>query len=342
MPTNVPEAVGITTATLRSQQYTDSLKRLQSLVSPRTVPAGILHTAPATLFSMARFDGIQANALRQAEWLQYYFDLHRGVLPGSPASARLPDISDLKSRILENANKSTVPIAIFNLEHHYPNKRMLVAVSSAARHDRAIRLPPDPHALLETRRGYAASALLPDRFDSFSLLPHKHTGLRVNFVVGPDFYITNTADEFGTIEADFADGFGFRTMPQGRPVTVQYQQPGSKHVRTIQHSRTGVLKGSFVFEVADSTCTVAYDTTVGVTATIPYEGKCNSGTAYVCYGTTSGTKHTKLTYPLIISTRNMLSRLILVLEYTTRMNGRPRLARSANWPSTQRRRQVAA
>lgn len=295
------EATMTVTATPRSQQYLDSLNNLQLLANAQTVPSGILHTAPATLFSMARYDGAQAAALRQDQWEQHYHDLHRGIVSGSAlAQQRLPALPDLSKKAQEQATRQVVPIAIFNLQHHYPNKRLMTAVSAAARHDRAIRLRDDPRHMLEERRGFAASALLPDCFENFQLLPHQHHGLRVRFLLDPALYLTNTDEPLGFIEADFADGLGFRPLPPNRPVTVQYREPGAKHVRVTQHTAAGPRTTSFVFNVGPAAA-VQPDTTFNVNATIPYQGKTNSGIAGVWYGSTNGVKHTQLTNPIIIS-----------------------------------------
>ena len=81
---------------------------------------------------------------------------------------------------------------------------------------------------------------------------------------------------------------------------MSFEQPGRKQVRLVQDAGTGALEASFVLEV-EPAAAVPPDTTFNVTATIPYQGKCNSGIVYVLYGSSGGVKHTALINPVIIS-----------------------------------------
>ncbi len=295
------EVTGAFTASPRSTAYVNSLNRLLGLVDERTVPSGILHSAPATLFSMGRLDGAQAFALSQLLWEQHYHDLQQGAVEGTESERALPPLPELKQRALERFNAGTVPIAIFNLRHHVPNGRLVAAVSAAAREDRAIRPPGDPRTLLEERRGYTACALLPDRFENFELLAPRHAGLRVRFVLERDFYLTNiTGESADGVSVDFADGLGPRALAVGEPVEVHYPEPGTKHLRVVQHTPAGELRAAFVLDVVEAV-DVQPDTSFAVNATIPYQGKTNSGIAYVLYGSSGAVKHTQLVNPVIIS-----------------------------------------
>jgi hypothetical protein len=282
-----------------SQAYRDSLQALLAQATDETVPTGILHTRIASLFSIANFNGTRATPLTQPEWEQQYFDLHASVLPGSRRAGDLPPLAELSRRARGHAAADLVPIAILNLEHHYPGTRLVAAIRAAAREDRAIVLAEDPREMIAQRRAFAATALLPDRFDNFTLLPHRHTGLAVNFVVDPALYFNNTGEPLGPLEIDFGDGAGTRPVAPGQPVPVTYAAPGRKTVVVTQPGSPAKV-AAFRFDVVARTAPLP-DTTFRVDATIPYNGQTTFGFAYVWYGSSNGQKHDALVRPLVIS-----------------------------------------
>ena len=163
----------------RNPAFARSFNDLLALATPEAVPSGILLTSPLTVFSMQRLDGAQLSAITQRDWEQHYDDLRAGIIERSTADGALPPLSEVKERAAAHVREGTQPIAIFDLDYHSPSKRLIAAVASAARRDRAIRLPGDPGSMIAGRRAFAASALVSDLYDNFVRRPPQHVGLDV-------------------------------------------------------------------------------------------------------------------------------------------------------------------
>jgi hypothetical protein len=242
-------ATGIFTATPRSQAYIQSLQQLLGLVNLQTVPTGILHTTASTLFSIERYNGTTTfDTITQWRWEQHYHDLQRSIIKESSLVQQLVPLVDLKRQAQHHSSQGITPIAILDLLHNYPNRRLVHAVVKAAKNDQAIQLSQDPRTMLDERRVFMASALLPDRFENFTLLPSEHEGLAVKFILDPQFYFTNNTENLRQIEIDFADGSGFRPVNTGQVVEVNYTDEGAKQVRIRAYVGDEQLSAGFFFK----------------------------------------------------------------------------------------------
>jgi hypothetical protein len=286
----------------RSEEYLSSLREVLDRADTGTVPSHILHLCAPTFSSVKRFDGsIGSEGVAQRRWEQHYHDLQRSIVKGSSLADRLIPLEELKAQARIRAEEGVTPIVVFDLEYHYPGPRLVTAVLRAARDDRAVRLPADPEMLLQQGRAVMASALLPDRFEHFSLLPPVHEGREIRFRLDRESILTNTSDPVTRVDADFGDGGGFRTVALGQDVVVRYEDDGPPPtVRLRLHHADGLRYAAFSLEVTGAP-QVPTPITWPIQATIPYLGQTNSGTAYVLYGSTNGQQHTQLVNPIMIS-----------------------------------------
>jgi hypothetical protein len=286
-----------------NEEFRESLARLLGHATLETVPTGILHIKPWTLRTVLSFTGAEDPICAgQRSWEQHYQDLQSSVLAGSDAGERLGPLATLKARARELAAEGITPIAVFDIHYHRPDGRLVEEVLHAARSRRAIAIPENPAERVEASRAVMASALLPDRFEYFSLLPPVHEGTTVRFRLDPDFVLTSSSTRPSSIEADFGDGRGGRELRLGEEVLVDYagiSSPASIRIRL--HYPTETREGGFVLEVSPSLSIPQPDTSWAIQATIPYEGQANSGIAYVLYGSDNGVKHTSVVRPVILS-----------------------------------------
>ncbi|MFZ6011013.1 MAG: esterase/lipase family protein [Bacteroidota bacterium] len=68
--------------------------------------------------------------------------------------------------------------------------------------------------------------------ETFALVPHRShlTGAQHRFIFKPELFGTNTGKTIGTLEADFGDGAGWRTVLSDSPTDVSYSTDGEKTV----------------------------------------------------------------------------------------------------------------
>ena len=174
----------------RSQEYLDSLADLLARGDGDSVPSGILHCAPMTLFSMDRLDGKQSFALTQGQWEQHYHDLRAGLSRvqsrrHAPRAFGTEGEGRGRGGGGHRADRRVQPRAPLSHQAAGGRGRYCSAPRSRHRHSRR------PRRSARRARGVCRFALVPDRFDSLQPLPSRLYGLQQRFVLDPEFYLTN-------------------------------------------------------------------------------------------------------------------------------------------------------
>ncbi|HEU4408587.1 MAG TPA: hypothetical protein VFS43_25220 [Polyangiaceae bacterium] len=272
--------------------FVASFDDLRAQLDARTVPSGLLplFSAPVS----ARAGGV----LSQGDFQQLYLELRGSALPDSPG-ASLPTLDELRERAAGKRDGApAVPIAIAQLRWSEADRALVREIAEARREGRAVAVDRvAPH--LSEHRALLASALLPDEFHDFARLPYQHHGPLVRFVVPSALFLAIDGEAPCSLEIDFDDGKGPRPVALDQPVEVRYEAPGTRRLAVTARGAGGPATARFSFEVASGTA--APDEIWPVDATIPYEGKCNTGVAYVLYGSDNGVKHTQLVRPAIMA-----------------------------------------
>ena len=284
-----------------NRAFAESLRTLPGLANAQTVPSGILLDSPFTYESFTHLNGEDASdEITQRSWEQHYHDLRRGVISGASAAAGLPPLDAVKDSARKLTAQGVTPIVVADLRYHARSRQFEDEIAEASKAGRAIAIPEEPGSALEERRGFIASAVLPDVFDNFRLLPHEHAGLDVHFVLERSSYISNHLPEPPRIEMDFDDGNGFRPVAFDEVIAVSYADEAEKHVQIAATFPDRVLRAVFTFRVSPKV-TIGFDFSWHIEARIPYKGKTAGGPAWVILGSENGVRHTAIVRPVMLA-----------------------------------------
>jgi hypothetical protein len=257
--------------------------RLQQLlgdIDPRDVPTGILYDRVVPLSQIDRYTGAESSPpMGIREWRQICFEM-ANASTARPEWPSLGDIERIGSRIMA---RGAVPLVFLNFRYDRIRPDALKDGSVSIQSGRLVRTGAEAFV---SRTAYAASALK----------DYTYRGQRVVFALDRRLYASNDGAGPVRIEVDFDDGKGFRRVDFGSDLTVSYERPGKKTIRTRTEMSDGrVLHGSFVFRV-EALLTPNPNDTLSVTASIPFNGGYGTGEAYVYL---SGA-HTAITNPIVV------------------------------------------
>ena len=257
------------------------LKELLGGLDLGDVPTGILYDRVVRVSRIDAYDGGElAPPIGLREWRQIYFELGGAVLD-APAWPRLRDLDRTAERA---AYKRAIPIAFMTFDYNRIRPDAFEDGTLGIRGDRVVRLSEgDPYAASKV---HAVTAWR----------EYTHRGERVVFSFEHRLYLSNDARRPVSVEVDFDDGLGFRTVRFDSEETVRYAESGRKTVRTRTSFADGrILHGGFFFHV-EHLQTPNPDDTLSVTASIPYEGQYGTGEAYVYLAAAN----TSVTNPVVI------------------------------------------
>lgn len=252
------------------------------------VPTGILYDLVLPLSGIESHDGSPAAGIASLDdWRQMYHEIRRASLEPS-----LPSLTAVLKSADQTVREGAIPISVMNFMY---NRIRPDAVQDGMRAPGEGAPAAGDGALLK-RRVFAAAALK----------DHTYRGRSVRFTLSPDWYRSNLPESPASVEADFGDGLGLRSLRVGDQCEVSYSSTGRKTIRvrvTFDEESGGaetpgignVLYGGFFFDVLELATPSPHDT-IFVTATIPYLGEYASGQAYVYYGT----GHTSIENPVIV------------------------------------------
>jgi Putative serine esterase (DUF676) len=186
-----------------------------------------------------------APALTQAAWEGAYLRLVNGARPASDMRP-LPAILAATAAFRPDG---PLPVAIASFRYSVPDA------------------PGE-------RRAFLASGLL---HDQWGLASPVYRGRSVPFLYSPDFHLTNPgAPAPDAVELDPGDGGGFRALPPGAPLLVDYAQPGPIQVGVRCSYGAQALTARFALTLSDRPAAPVPD------ETWPLHGASgNTGSAWV-------------------------------------------------------------
>ncbi|MEJ2721754.1 MAG: T9SS type A sorting domain-containing protein [bacterium] len=244
------------------------------------VATGILYDRVLPLSRIADCDGSPASPpVTPARWKQMVFEMsHASLEP-----PEWPSLSAVEGQTDRSIHRGVIPLVAMSFDYNRIKPGAFEDGALVIQEGRLVERKGDPYT---TETAHAVSVLK----------DYTHRGGNVTFVFDRRWYLTNLAASPVSIEIDFGDGGGYRSVSFGKPLTVSYASPGSKTARTRTTLSDGrVLYGSFVFRV-EHLQTPTPDDTLAVTATVPYNAAYGTGEAYVYLSDA----HASITNPVIV------------------------------------------
>ena len=260
----------------------DHLVSNYETIAKSPLSTGVLYDLVVPFSGLTKFDGRPtAPASTISQWRQMIHELDRASL----AASTLPDQSTLRELGRTAARERVYPLGM--LYYHYQHLREGIPLDSAITFD-----------------GQQITDVRPDAFESsdvFAVAPLQsstYRGAEARFQVDLNtLYFSIDPRPIQTVEADFDDGLGFRTVSQSGEVFVQYAETGRKilHVR-VTFSDGTQLEAQTTFDVL-SLRTPDPSATWTMQSSVPYNGEFSSGDAYVYLGT----GHSDVTNPVVVA-----------------------------------------
>lgn len=255
--------------------------RLREQANDANNPSGILHWSPFFPYALGEHDGVERRAVcDQPLWSQFHLEL----FTGRRAGAEIPSPRELQEIAVRYSLRGEVPIAIDHFHYETAKRTFVGNVLATVRKGAGLEMPKSADRVVESRRAFVATALLPNRSDNFTPLPHEHYGLDVKYVFPRELYLTNAGGEPSRIEADFDDGAGWRTVRFDEAIAVSYEAALPIHVRVrVEHG--GVeLSSTFRFTVIQPSIDVANVEELNLTATESFRNRpLANGWAWIVY-----------------------------------------------------------
>ena len=240
----------------------------------------ILYDRVLPLSGIDRFDGRSGAApAGLALWSQIYDELHRA------SGGRMPPIPlrDFIADALASAGADRIPVAVLDVRYHRIRPDAFERGLLAMRDGRLVETGDD--AYLEAR-AFAACALR----------GYTHRGARVVFSFDDRWRVSNGETPLRSLEADFDDGKGFRSVETGRDEVARYASEGAKRVAVRATCADGrILEASFGFAVEHLETPLPTDT-MAVAAAISYAGEAGTGEAYIYLSSLNS----QLTNPVVV------------------------------------------
>jgi FlgD Ig-like domain len=238
------------------------------VVDRAQVPTGILYDLTPQIAHIERFNGTAAApAASSAVLRQAAFELRHASLDATmawPSDERLRDNGSLTVRI-------GLIDALYN------------RVTDAAKQDGSARVENGQLVLtpgaVETRRAFIAAPVR----------DYTYRGGDVSFVLDAGAFVGSTRP--ASVEIDFSDGNGYRTIAWGRRITVHYGAQGN-HLVSL---RASGMVASFNVE-ARALSTPTPNDTIPLTGTQSYNGGTATGRAFVYLSD----QHTQLARPAVV------------------------------------------
>ncbi len=257
----------------------DTSADVRALLAGARPPSGILYDRVLPFSGIERFDGRSGRfAAGMALWAQIYDELGRAAdeTPLAPFRA-------FRAAAIESSGPERVPVAVLNMRYDRIREDAFERGLLAVRDGRIVETGENPY---RGARAFAACALR----------ERTHRGARVVFSFDDRWYVTNDGSGVRSIEADFDDGAGARTIEPGADAVVFYASAGAKRISLRMELADGTtLAAAFPFHV-EHLETPFPDDTLAVTASIPYGGAAGTGEAYIRLSPL----HTQLTDPVIV------------------------------------------
>lgn len=224
------------------------LHQVLDRVAAQSVPGGILHrTTPRHSLLRGMDGGADAPALSQEEWQEALSELDRGRLGDTPSLRE-----QASAAAAEYHERGQVPVFIVDVEYQSVRGRVWSAIERIEQAGGDGELPFTAIAdLIESRRAFLASAVVPREFEAFVALPLVHYGQAVTFVF-PTQGLLGSADANATLRVDFGDGLGLRPVSLDQPIAVDYPGLGNWVVALELAGCGGTRRAAFSITLVES------------------------------------------------------------------------------------------
>jgi pimeloyl-ACP methyl ester carboxylesterase len=217
-------------------------------VAAKSVTSGILHRTTPKHSLLRGLDGsADAPALSQEEWQDALSELDRGRLGDTPSLRE-----QACSAAAEFHERGQVPVFVVDVEYQSIRGRVWSAMERIEQAGGDGELPFTATAdLIESRRAFLASAVVPREFEAFVAQPLVHYGQSVTFVF-PTRGLLGSAAADTSLRVDFGDGQGLRPVPPDQPVIVNYPSLGNWVTSLELAGSGGTRKAAFSITLVES------------------------------------------------------------------------------------------
>ncbi len=233
----------------------------------------ILHDKAVHFCNFNDFSGTSDTSIINIEkWKQLYLELYNGSYVRSTTET----YTSIDKRAIDYmvANNNTVPLLILNFDYNII-KALALDSGLIVKHEKIMY-----DSLPRTECPYSIEKV----FAATPYLKNMEQTI-VTFYIGSEYYFSNNTDLPVTIEVDFGDGNGYRTVSFGNTITVTYPNTLEKNIITKITYSSSILKSSS--SIAASLCSGPSFPAPGaiwnITATIPYDGQLGKANAYVLF-----------------------------------------------------------
>jgi len=203
-----------------SDAYKIKIESIFQNVNRSYVTTGLLTDYGLYFTNIDKFNGIpsDSNYIEFAEWQELYLSLYSCRFN---TNATLQEPTPLFALIDSMATLNLGKILFTGLHYKYERFKSnavpnLVYVSNNKIYDKPGR-PTTPYEIKE----------------SFALVPMISSleGAAHTFLFKPEFFYSNTGKTISTLQVDFADGAGYRTVAINVPMIITYTTEGEKTLR---------------------------------------------------------------------------------------------------------------
>ena len=226
-----------------------------------------------------------SNHVDQYLWRRIYSSLHRSML--DTLNDTIPSINTLKPILEDIEENSQIALLLLDIEYE---RLKPTAISAGLLTQSGIQLfdsYPRESLPFEQRTCFAASVSKNYSEDT----------LTVEFLLHPQLFVSNNGKTVDYVKVDFDDGYGWRTLAAGTPVTISWDSPGTKYFQyQVRYADNTTRNGHSFFKANKANFYYSpniYDT---ITSSKSYMGKYAQ--AYVTVALGCG--NTQITKPLIV------------------------------------------
>jgi len=283
----------------RTRIATQSVDKLKALASSENLSSEVLYTHPLGFFELEKHDGkFRYDPVTQDLWETLYEAVRTSVLPGA-TQLSLPPLDNLSAG-KDCSTSKVVPVTILDVGLHKPNRRTLAAWRRAMKGNTPIDLSGKLDDWLSQESLFTSCALLPARFEHFTLLPYEHRGCAVDFKLDSSLFFSNRHQTLPEVTIDFSEGAGERRVAWDKIISIRYSEAGKVTIKVRCQWDDDTYHSAFHFSLADYKDAPPPDETWDLVGK-EYKGEEGKGTAFVYLGSEDGTKHTDLIKPAIVA-----------------------------------------
>ena len=260
---------------LRQSQLDSTFMRLNTSY----IASGLLFDKAFHFSNMRRYTGVADTLTILQGWKQMYAEIYNMYFNRTNKVSL--DGLNANGAAKRKSTKS-IPLLIMNYKYDILKQdaaeRGLVTIQNEQIYDNTAR----------TESPYTQSRV-------FAVAPflRKADTTSYKFYIGSDFYFTNDNTSITSIQIDFGDGYGFRSVSFGQTIAINYPNITSDKIIKVRF-KVGTQTLLSSSKILASTCNgnfPSFNTVYSVNASIPYNGEFGQAFAWTRFGNgnTTGT-----------------------------------------------------